>query len=116
MRHAKRITVTVDADMYDLLQERKARDGIPISTQVQRAIAIDILQRAADKRAPARAADQVTLEQCVDLPPIPGRQTDEEFIRGGRTLEEIEDALYGPRLTASKLVDTPAEYDAQAGE
>ena len=59
-------------------------------------------------------ADQVTVEQCADLPPIPGRQTAEEFVRGGRQLEEIEDALYGPRLRASKLVDTPTEYNAEA--
>ena len=109
-----KISISLPEDMLDILRERKARDGIPISTQVQRAIATDILQRAADKRAPARAADQVTLEQCTDLPPIPGRQTAEEFVRGGRQLEEIEDALYGPQLRVSKLVDTPSEYDAEA--
>ena len=48
-------------------------------------------------------ADQVTVEQCADLPPIPER-----------TLEQVEDALYGPSLRPSKLVDTPAEYNAEA--
>ena len=48
-------------------------------------------------------ADQVTVEQCADLPPIPER-----------TLEQVEDALYGPQLRVSKLIDTPAEYDAEA--
>lgn len=31
-----------------------------------------------------------------------------------RTLEEIEDDLYGPQLRVSKLIDTPESYDVEA--
>ena len=55
-----------------------------------------------------------TEERAIESTPPRHRQTPEEFIRGGRTLEEIDDDLYGLQLRTSRLVDTQAKYDAEA--
>lgn len=97
---------------------------IAVSPELKAAIAKAAKEQGRKPTAMARhtlrrvyLTDQVTIEQCAEeLAPIPPRQPVDEFIRGGRTLEEIEDALYGPRLRVSKLVDTPESYNAQAGE
>ena len=87
--------------LIDLVDEHAKRERRSRSNQLRVIVEDWLMDRA---------------EQCADLPPIPGRQTAEEFARGGRTLEQVEDALYGPQLRVSKLVDTPTEYDAEAGK
>lgn len=56
-----RIGISLPADMLEYLLGRKRQDGIPVSTQIQRAIENDILERA--------------LEHAAHTDPI----TDEEF-------------------------------------
>ena len=41
-----KISISVDADMHEYLLQRKRQDGVPVSTQIQRAIENDILDRA----------------------------------------------------------------------
>lgn len=132
---AERITVSIPHDLYLYLAKRRKQDGVPISTQVRMAIEADILTRVAAKHD--------TLEQCREYAhtrgvppglnvvgadeaytaacqiirdtPIPPRQAADEFIRGERTLEEIDDPLYGPQLRVSKLIDKPESYDVEVG-
>ena len=41
-----RIGISLPADMLEYLLQRKRQDGIPVSTQIQRAIENDIIERA----------------------------------------------------------------------
>lgn len=84
----------IDRELSLALVTRAANDGILIQELVHRILRDELLP---DIPAPIVSA---------------GRQTAEEFVRGGRTLEEIDDPLYGPQLReAAKLVDTQAEVD-----
>lgn len=99
--HDKTFTLEVygiDRELSLALVTRAANDGILIQELVHRILRDELLP---DIPTPIISA---------------GRQTAEEFIRGGRTLEQAEDALYGPQLRVSKLVDTPESYDVDRDE
>lgn len=97
----------IDRELSLALVTRAANDGILIQELVHRILRDELLpdipapiDRVADK---SRGIDVLDAPRMCDLPSIPER-----------TLEQAEDALYGPQLRVSKLVDTPSEYDAEA--
>jgi len=60
--------ISLPADMWSHLEQRREQEGIPVSTQIQRAVENDIMDRAEAK-------------VLADVPPQ-HRQTAEEFIAG----------------------------------